>query len=321
VSSGGIFELIGVNFGSGTVGNQNFAPGAIVELGLGTVYYGEHVQSGMALKILSGGLDSGTAVRSGGTEIVSSGGTAIDLTVSSGGTTIVAVGGTFIVQSGATNSGTLINSATVDVQSGTLTLGGTTSNTGTLFADGSGTLIKIVGVVSGGTTEIGNGTVDIAGASKENVNFLSNDSGILQLNSAATYTGKVSNFGFGTSAHNGHNEQIDLTAIAYSAGVVSETYSGSTASGVLKVVSGATTVATIGMTGAYVTSNFHLGSGSGGSGTVITDPSGVIVQSADLALFGNYIAGSFVNAAGWQGGTVVSVTAQGDQPLLAHPHA
>jgi hypothetical protein len=222
----------------------------------------------------------------------------------------------------AANSGKLINSSTIVVESGaTLTLSGTTSNAGILFADGSGSLIDIVGVVSGGTTEIGNGTVEIAGASKENISFLSNGSGILELNSATTYTGKVSNFGVGSSAHSDHNEQIDLTAVTYSPGAVSETYSGSTASGVLKVVSGATTVATISMTGAYVTSDFTLTAGSGGSGTVITDPSVVAggIQSPNIALFGNYIAGSFVIAAG-QGGTVVSNTAQCEQPLLTHPH-
>jgi hypothetical protein len=178
-------------------------------------------------------------------------------------------------------------------------------------------------VVNGGTTEIGDGTVEIASASKENVSFLSNGSGILELNSATTYTGKVSNFGVGASAHSDHNEQIDLTAVTYLAGVVSETYSGSTASGVLKVTSGGTTVATISMTGAYVTSDFTLAAGSGGSGTVITDPSVVAggMQSPNIVLFGNYIAGSFVTATAGQGGTGLSNTAQGEQPLLTHPHA
>jgi autotransporter passenger strand-loop-strand repeat protein len=292
-------------------------------LGSGAVYNGESVGNDATLKILSGGFDSGTTVSSGSLVQILSGGTGVDLKISSGGTAIVSSGGTFDVEVSATNFGTLINSSTIDVESGaTLTLSGTTSNAGILFADGSGSLIDIVGVVSGGTTEIGNGKVEIAGASKENVSFLSNGSGTLELNSATTYTGKVSNFGVGASAHSDHNEQIDLTAVTFSAGVVSETYSGSTASGVLKVVSGAITVATISMTGAYVTSDFTLSAGSGGSGTIITDPSVVAggIQSPNIALFGNYIAGSFVIAAG-QGGTVVSNTAQSEQPLLTHPHA
>jgi hypothetical protein len=37
-------------------------------------------------------------------------------------------------------------------------------------------------------------------------------------------------------------------------------------------------------------------------------------------LFGSYIAGSFVTAGG-QGGTVISNTTQGEQPMLTHPHA
>jgi hypothetical protein len=57
----------------------------------------------------------------------------------------------------------------------------------------------------------------------------------------------------------------------------------------------------------------------------ITDPTAVTqggsVQSANIALFGNYIAGSFVTAAGGAGGSVVSDNAQGEPPLLTHPHA
>jgi autotransporter passenger strand-loop-strand repeat protein/probable HAF family extracellular repeat protein len=358
VSSGGAVEFIGVNFNSAGA-DFTFATRAIIELGSGAVDNGESVNNDATLRILASGSDSGTTVLSGslvqvlsggfatgltissggtalvssggtaidtnilssGTETASSGGTAIDPTILSGGTLIVSSGGLVDVQSGATNSGKLINSATIDVESGaTLTLSGTTSNAGTLFADGAGSLIDIVGVVSGGTTEVGDGTVEIAGASKENISFLSNGSGILELNSATTYTGKISNFGVATSAHSDHNEQLDLTAITYSSSTVSETYSGSTASGVLKVVSGATTVATISMTGAYVTSDFTLAAGSGGSGTIITDPSGGIVHSANAALLGNYMAGSFVVAAGGQGGPVISNAWQGELPLLAHSH-
>jgi hypothetical protein len=41
---------------------------------------------------------------------------------------------------------------------------------------------------------------------------------------------------------------------------------------VLTITSGTKTVATINMSGSYVTSNFHLRAGSGGIGTIITDP-------------------------------------------------
>jgi hypothetical protein len=50
-------------------------------------------------------------------------------------------------------------------------------------------------------------------------------------------------------------------------------------------------------------SDFKFSTGASGSGTIITDPSVVAggVQSANAALFGNYIAASFVTAAGGQG--------------------
>jgi hypothetical protein len=94
---------------------------------------------------------------------------------------------------------------------------------------------------------------------------------------------------------------------------------------VLTISSGGSIVATIDFAGAYVTSDFHLSGGSGGSGTIITDPTvvGGGVQSANIALLGNYIAAGFVTAAGGHGGTIISEAAQSvnQQPLLTHPHA
>jgi hypothetical protein len=45
------------------------------------------------------------------------------------------------------------------------------------------------------------------------------------------------------------------------------------------------------------------------------------VHSANLALFGGYIAASFVTAAGGQGGTPISDEPQTAPQLLTHPHA
>jgi hypothetical protein len=45
-----------------------------------------------------------------------------------------------------------------------------------------------------------------------------------------------------------------------------------------------------------------------------------MVHNVNAALFGSYIAGTFVIAAGGQGGAIVSTTLQGEQPLLTHPH-
>jgi hypothetical protein len=61
----------------------------------------------------------------------------------------------------------------------TALLAGKVTNGGTLFASGSGSLIKIVNgvVVNGGVAEVGNGLVAILGSSSENVSFLSNGNG------------------------------------------------------------------------------------------------------------------------------------------------
>ena len=55
---------------------------------------------------------------------------------------------------------------------GTAVVSGTVANAGKLLASAAGGLIDIVGVVNGGVTVIGNGKVEIAGASSENVSFL-----------------------------------------------------------------------------------------------------------------------------------------------------
>src|SRR5262249_3251018 len=112
----------------------------------------------------------------------------------------------------------------------------------------------------------------IQGASKENVRFLSAGSGGLDLGDPTAYTGRA--IGFGGLSHSNRTQFIDLTGVTFSSGVVSETYKGNTTSGVLTVTSSGTTLASIDLIGSYVTSDFHLTSGSGGSGTIITDPQG-----------------------------------------------
>jgi hypothetical protein len=72
--------------------------------------------------------------------------------------------------------------------------------------------------------------------------------------------------------------------------------------GVLTVTSGGETVATLHLAGSYVTSDFHLSAGPGGSGTVLTDPSTNSIHSANLALLGNYMAAGLTGAANGIGG-------------------
>jgi hypothetical protein len=69
-----------------------------------------------------------------------------------------------------------------------------------------------------------------------------------------------------TNSHHNTTQFIDLINVT-SAANVSATFS----AGVLRVSSGTTVVAAIHLAGAYVTSNFHIGSGIGGS-VAITDP-------------------------------------------------
>jgi hypothetical protein len=77
------------------------------------------------------------------------------------------------------------------------------------------------------------------------------------------------------------------------------------------------------LVGSYSVGNFHITAGQGGT-LVITDPTTVAqggsVQNANVALFGSYIAGSFLTAAG-AAGSPASPTSDSQPALLTHPHA
>src|SRR5262249_25363898 len=98
---------------------------------------------------------------------------------------------------------------------GTAIVSGNVVNTSaTLFARDSGSRVQIAigAVVSGGIAEVGNGIVEIAGASAENVVFQSGGSGGLQLDGlGSSYTGKIT--GFGGSGHTNHAQFIDFTSV------------------------------------------------------------------------------------------------------------
>jgi autotransporter passenger strand-loop-strand repeat protein len=186
------------------------------------------VKSPGVLNVFSGGIASNTTVTSGAKEIVFFSGVDIRTKISSGGAEIVSSGGTSI---GATinKGGELIaaNGGSADVSA---------NSGGALFASGVNSLIDIVGVVNGGVALIGDGIVEIAGSSGENVRFLSNGSGGLELDRVGSaYKGKVS--GFGDSGHSNHDQFIDFTAIGSGASV-SYTSAASHTSGTLIVTSG-----------------------------------------------------------------------------------
>ena len=186
---------------------------------------------------------------------------------------LMLAGGHKVTMSG----GTVGAGVTVDVLSrGTLKLSGTVTNSGTLIADSAGSTIVIAGVVNGGTVEINDGIVDITKSSSEDVVFTATGSGGLELASAGSYTGTVS--GFGGGSHTNSSQFIELTAVKFNSNVHSS-FSG----GVLTITSGTKTVATINMSGSYVTSNFNLRAASGGIGTIITDPSVTEQQSGNAA--------------------------------------
>jgi hypothetical protein len=200
-----------------------------------------------------------------------------------GGSLVEATSGSTLTISGGTiGPAAIVETAT----SGTAIVSGTVSNSGTLFASGSGSLVEIANgaVVNGGVAEVGNGIVDIKGASSEKVTFQAGGSGGLQLDDPLGYTGKVIGFGVsGGISHADHNQYIDLTSVTYSAGEIA-TYSANSSNtgGVLTVSSGGQAVAKINLVGAYVTSNFHVRSGIGNT-LEITDPSITEQQPGETA--------------------------------------
>jgi autotransporter passenger strand-loop-strand repeat protein len=239
---------------------------------------GTTIDNGGVQDVAAGATTTSTTIDSGGTEIVSAGGSANGTTVSSGGTLDVLTGGTAINPH--------------------LFSGGTIRNAGTLLA-ASGTTV-LAGVVTGGTTLIGNGTVDIQHASSENITFQLGGTGGLELDVASAYTGKVSGFGKGGNT----SEYIDLTNVA-SNGNVHRSYSGNTTSGVLTVTSGATVVAKIAMVGNYTTASFKLGADSSGH-VQITDPSisASNTASSSIVTSGGSNGASFIDNASTFSGTL-----------------
>jgi hypothetical protein len=115
------------------------------------------------------------------------------------------------------------------------------------------------------------------------------DDGLDTAGNISAFEGTVS--GFGQS----HHQFIDLTGVPYVSGVVSESYSSSTASsGVLTVTSGgsAEVVAGINFSGHYVTSSLHLTFGTGGTVEIFDPPIPNADQRAGvrLVLMSNLLA-------------------------------
>ena len=209
---------------------------------------------------------------------------------------------TLLVASGKT----IANSGVIKLENGaTLILSGTVVNSGALFASGSDSLLKIEGVVSGGVAGVGNGVVEIAGSSRENVTFQSGGSGGLQLDgTGSAYTGKVTSFGQGGL---NPNQFLDFASVTSTTGVGQFTYTPANASdtsGTLTVTDG-THSASATLVGHYVQADFHA-ENIGGT-LAITDPT-LIYTGAVFLSGGTYsrdvIAQSSVTVA-QNGGTVI----------------
>jgi hypothetical protein len=216
-------------------------------------------------------------------------GVALDGGSISGGTAAAISGGTLTLSGGTIGSATIVET----LSGGTALVSGTVSNSGTLLASASHSLVEITSgaVVNGGTVEVGNGIVDIQSGGSANVTFLSTGDGGLEIadtkGDPTAFTGVMS--GFGGTSHANHTQFIDLVSVTSAASQIAVSYTSvSNSSGTLTVTSGGSTVAEITLSGNYVTSDFHVSAGTGGT-VEITDPTvvGGGVQSANIALFGN----------------------------------
>jgi hypothetical protein len=217
---------------------------------------------------LDGAVISGGTLRSIGAtaviETVSGTTDAIKGAIIAGGSLVEATSGTTLTVSGGTVGAAAIVETTIG---GTAIVSGTLTNSGTLFASGSGSLVEIANgaVVNGGVAEVGNGIVDIQGASSEKVTFQAGGSGGLQLDGlGSAYTGKVTGFGQDTI------QFIDFNGVNFAGGVFGYTpANAANTSGTLSVTDGVHS-ATVTLVGHYVQSEFAL-ENIGGT-IAITDP-------------------------------------------------
>ena len=176
-------------------------------------------------------------------------------------------------------------------------------------------------------------------------------------NNPTAFTGAVS--GFGGVGHSNHAQFIDLLFVTSDATVsVNFVSAASHTSGALMVSSGGQLAASIDLIGVYSTGDLRVVSGVSAAvkildpvvvgGSVDTssaamvwlrnsiDPPAVAAgarttletgdnppaaaRAAAVALLGNYMAASFVDAAHAQGGARVTDSQPSEQPQLTHPH-
>jgi hypothetical protein len=169
------------------------------------------------------------------------------------GTNTLGAGSTFRDAGVLSFLGTLTNKGAMDVAGGTLSLLGTTTNDGTIEA-ATGFVTSMYGVGGTGTLEIGaTGTLSLQNGALagQTVDFLAG-TGLLGLGHPLSFFGEIEGFRAG--------DVIDLTKPS---GLTETGYS--YADGVLTIMDGSATVASLHFEGSYATSDFSVGSdGHGG---------------------------------------------------------
>ena len=342
VSSGGTAQSTVVDSRNGSGGVIVFGHG----LAIGTV-----IDSG-STEFLSGGTDHNGIVSSGGRIVVGSGGTAIDVTISGGGTATISSGGLITADAGGTANidGVAINSGVLlaSTASSFIDIAGVVSGGAVSIGDG------LVEVEAGGTANViflstGIGGLEIADTANNPTAFtgaVSGFGGVGHSNHAqfidllfVTSDATVSvNFVSAASHTSG--------ALMVSSGgqlVASIDLIGVYSTGDLRVVSGVS--ATVKILDPVVVGG---GSVDISSAAMVwlrnsIDPPGVAAgaratlagttdaretgssppaaaRAAAVALLGNYMAASFVDAAHAQGGARVTDSQPSEQPQLTHPH-
>ena len=263
-------------------------------------------------------------------------------------------GSTFLVE-GFVSGGATVGSAVLTLSGGDTIgkgaiveaeSGGIVSVTGTVTNSGGTFLALTSGIVDftstsnvngNGVAVVQNGIVEIDGGGTETVDFTATGSGGLDLTSGNLYQGIVS--GFGGPSHQNTAQFIDFRDVPFVSGTTSAVYVADAAhptqSGTLEILNGTTVEATVELAGNYTNTVFNV-TDDGSGGVKVTDPPGVtsggtttvtgnsptggtVVNSANPALFGNYMASMFATSA-FNGGTLLSDLQTALQPQLAPSH-
>ena len=323
-NSGGKIVASGVaevSFDSGTT----VSGGTLATTGSGILFVGTFGSATGSVTV------EGATITSGSTFLVEGFG--------SGGVT---VGSAVLTLSGGDTIG---KGAIVEAESGGIvSVTGTVTNSGgTFLALTSGTIdFTSTANVTGGVAVVQNGIVKFDSGGTETVDFTpSGTGGLVLADSTSTgidlYQGLVSGFG-GVSGQN-TTQFIDFNKVSFASGLTSAVYTPDAAhptqSGQLKIFVSGHLQAEVELAGNYTHATFSV-TNDGSGGVKVTDPpavtsggtvtvtgnsqtAGSVVNSADPALFANYIASMFATSA-FNGGTLSSDLQTALQPQLAPPH-